>query len=104
MEPQMERIKALATGNCPHCSKEIFIEIINYPSQVAGIFSKENFEDAKKHVVEVIGAMDMSDEAKAQAKEWVENKDVLFGPNEIQEIINNIKKEHGVEEKIIKEK
>jgi len=98
MEPQMDRIKALAKSNCPHCSKELLIEVINYPSQVAGIFSEENFKEARQQVIKAIEGMGLKEEAKTEALTWAKNEEVLFGPNEVEEIINNIKQEHGVKE------
>lgn len=92
----MEKIKSLGNGKCPHCDKEILIEIINTPAQVAGTFSEESFKEAKVKVIEAINALEITDEEKAQAIAWASNESIIFGPNEVDEIIKNIKKEHEV--------
>lgn len=92
----MEKIKSLGGGKCPHCSKEILIEMVNIPAQVAGIFSEENFKEAKIKVIEAIKEMKISEEEKTQAITWVGGEGIIFGPNEVDEIIKNIQKEHNV--------
>ena len=88
----MEKIKSLSQQSCPHCGKQVLIEFEISPANVINIFTEDHIILAKQKVLDAIKEMDMiTEEEKKQAEEWVKKEDVVFGPDDVDRIIEDIK-------------
>ena len=76
---------------CPHCRNEMYHEVeISLPKTIA-IVTMEQIAEAKKTVISTIATMDISKDEKRDAIEWIELQETVFGPDEVETIINSIK-------------
>lgn len=89
-----EKIKTLTQGKCPHCGQPILVEFEMASPGIVSIFKEEEILAAKRKVYEAIEILAINDEEKERAKSWVINEGVVFGPNEVDGIIDEIKKEY----------
>lgn len=91
-------IKALSPVVCPHCNKDVIVELITSAPKITDVFTVEDVDKAKKEVVKQIRELNIGDEVKEPAILWVNNPDTLFSPNDIPEIIKNLKKQDPTDE------
>ena len=62
---------------------------------LTGILTIDMIEEAKGEVVAKIGEIAMSMDDKQPILDWVNSPDTMFGPADVDEIINNIKKQNA---------
>lgn len=86
-----EKIRTLALTYCPNCHKEQYVEVEMTPPMVVATLSIEQIKDSRDKVRDEIAKMDISEEDKKQAFEWVNDENNVFGPTEIADIIAGIK-------------
>ena len=86
-------IKSITPVNCPHCKKEVFVEFEMRPTVLNELFTADQMSDAKAEVLRQIKDIDMDPEKKTAFVDWVTDKDTVFGPKEVQLIINSIESE-----------
>ncbi len=89
-------IKSIVPFICPHCSKDFFIELQTIPTMVSGILTPKEILNAKTLVSETILSMKISEEEKSSANDWVNKDETMFGPNDVDSIIENIKKQYEI--------
>ncbi len=84
-------IKSLFPQKCPHCQKDLLVETQTIPPVVSSILKLEDVAEAKKQVknkaLEILHGDDLS-----AALEWLDNEDTVFGPDDVQSIIDGFKK------------
>lgn len=90
-------IKVIAPGMCPHCNKEIVIAYQMTTPAVDWILKQEDIESAKetirKKILEALGSKTISKEEKDElttALEWVNKPETLFGPAEVDTLVEQI--------------
>lgn len=89
-------IKSIIPYICPHCSKDFFIELQTIPTMVGGIITPKEILNAKTLVSETVLSMKISEDEKNSTMNWINNDDTLFGPSDVDSIIENIKKQYEI--------
>lgn len=85
-------IKSLTPLSCPHCQKPIILEFINKAPELAGTYTPEMLEMAKKDALSKIEALNLPEEFTKPTVDWINNPDNIFSPNDVDSIVNSIKK------------
>lgn len=85
-------IKSFVPHICPHCNKDFMVEIKMTAPEIPTILRDEDINNAKQEVISRIDASDIDVEEKRKAVEWLSNQDIMFGPNDVDEVINGILK------------
>jgi hypothetical protein len=89
---QEQNIKSLTPILCPHCGKDIIIEIISDAPKLTGIFTPELLQSAKNEALRKISEMDLPSEFTKATIDWINDPNTIFGPHDVEEIIKNIQK------------
>ncbi len=85
-------IKTIAPIECPHCKKNIFVEFTNSAPELSSAYGESEVLTAKADVLLSIENADIQDEKKQDLYKWVNDPETIFGPSEVQAIIDNILK------------
>lgn len=91
---ETQEIKSLVPTQCPHCQKSIIVAFKMSAPQLTGILTDEIVGAAKIEATQRINELDVPQEQKDQALGWVNSPDIIFGPDDIDELILNIKQNH----------
>lgn len=83
-------IKTIVPAMCPHCNKEMLVAIKSSMPMVDWALKKEDIQKAKQNVMNEISESSLSAEEKRMAFEWVQGEDTLFGPEEVDYILQQI--------------
>lgn len=94
------QIKSLVPTECPHCGKDIIASFKMEAPTLTGILTVDMIEQAKGSVVAQIGALQISMDDKQPLLDWVNSPDTIFGPGDVEEIINNIKKQNATNQEV----
>lgn len=89
-------IKSIVPFICPHCSKDFFIELQTIPTMVSGILTQNDIKEAKESVLKKIADLNLSIEETEESIKWIRNEETIFGPADIDGIIENIKKQYEI--------
>lgn len=89
-EPRGRIIKVIYPHVCPHCSKDILVSIRMLAPGVDWVLRKEDMEKAKEKVRAAIAEAPIEETKKAEILSWVNSEDTLFGPEEVQAIIDQM--------------
>lgn len=92
-------IKSLTPIECPQCHNTLIVEFVTAAPKVMGTYTAEMIEKAKKDALAKIELLEAPDELKKPIVEWINNPETIFSPNDLDEIIKNIKKQTGDESK-----
>lgn len=88
-EPKV--LKIIHTSICPHCSKELLISTRMTAPWVDWILKPEDITKAKQTVIGMVEkSTTVSEEEKKSLLAWLTNKDTLFGPEDIENVMNQI--------------
>lgn len=88
----MENIKSINQNKCPHCGGEILIEFETPITTVIGVITRQHIEDAKKLLLDKVKNLDITDEEKKDVENWVNDPEVVFGPDDVESLISDIQK------------
>lgn len=80
-------IKTITPYICPHCNKDFFVEFQAIAPVLTGILTPRDIEIAKESVIEKIPG-------NKSAIEWVRNENTIFGPSDVDTIVENINKQY----------
>jgi hypothetical protein len=87
-------IKVLLKSECPHCLGEIYIEVESPAPIVKAVLRLVDITSAKEYVVtklkESLKNEELSREDYDAAVIWINNKDTVFGPMDVEPIITSI--------------
>ena len=92
MNQESKIIKIILPGMCPHCNKEVMVAVKTVTPVVDWMLRKEDLEAAKVKVIKAVDESDLSVEEKKQALDWVNNEDTIFGPEEVEPILDQMLK------------
>ena len=91
-----EKIKALLKIKCPSCQKEVLVELANYLPILLNAYTSKDIEAAKLKLLEKIEEMDITNDAKKLAIDWINNEHNVISPGDIDllagEILENSQK------------
>lgn len=100
-------IKVVLPGLCPHCGKEVLISNRMLTPVIDWVLKREDIENAKNKVKEEVKVATFQDEGERKMIiDWLEHKDTLFGPSEVETVLRQVLKigEEKVEEKPVEKK
>ena len=83
-------IKTLIPHSCPHCQKEFIIEFQSMAPELSSVLRPEDVQAAKKDAIERIKTLSIDPEKLQETIAWVQDEDTIFGPNEVDSIINSL--------------
>lgn len=86
-------IKTIEPINCPNCKKIIVVEFLSRPTVIGSVYRQEDILTAKGDVLLKIQDLHIPEEKKDDITMWVNNPETVFGPSEVQAIIDNAKKD-----------
>jgi len=86
-------IKTISPVNCPHCNKVIMVEFNNIAPVLASVYGESDVLTAKADVLIALDGLMIPEEKKDMLKKWVNDPETVFGPSEVQAIIDNAKKD-----------
>jgi hypothetical protein len=87
-------IKVIVPGMCPHCNKEFFVSQKVITPTLDWILKEQDLEDAKKKVIKEIVNAKIDETEKKMVLDWVNNPDTLFGPDEVDSILEQVSKKN----------
>lgn len=87
-------IKALTPYDCPHCGKQIVIEFVTLAPRLMNIFTPETIEKTKQETISRIQALGVDESISRPMIEWLRNPETLFGPDDIETIIQQLKEQN----------
>ena len=85
-------IKSITQHSCPKCGEELYVESQMTPPVVAALFTPKDVEVAKKDCLERVETLAIDDERKKAVVKWLEDKETVFGPLEVENIILSLLK------------
>ncbi|MFA6325322.1 MAG: hypothetical protein WCX46_03815 [Candidatus Paceibacterota bacterium] len=83
-------IKSIIPQICPHCKKQIMVEIQSVSPVVSDLITENDIIDAKEKVKNAATEILKGDKLKTTL-EWLNDEDTIFGPNDIDSIIESFK-------------
>ena len=89
-EKKSKGIKIIVPGACPHCGKEIYVSQKMLVPTVDWVLKKEDLMKAKETVREEIEKSGIKKEDRIMALRWLDDEETLFGPDEIQTVLDQI--------------
>lgn len=80
-------IKGIVVSNCPHCAKEIFLELQSTAPAITAVLAEEQVNLAKDEVLKILDSRLTVAQFEA-ACNVIKDKTYLFGPNDVQNIVD----------------
>jgi len=88
---EQKALKSISQAKCPHCSKDIVVSSKMLMPWVDWVLKSEDIEKAKQTVIGMVEkSTTITPEEKKSLVAWLNNKDVLFGPEEIENVMQQI--------------
>lgn len=90
-----DAIKVLLKSTCPHCEKEILVEVETHAPAVKGILTEDDILSAKEYVVkELQKAKDdkkITEDVFDDSVKWIKDEGTIFGPKDVGSVLESIK-------------
>jgi len=83
-------IKTISPIICPHCQKTVMVEFLNTSTVLASVYKEEDVLTAKADVLLKIQDLHIPEEKKDDITKWVNNPETVFGPSEVDAIIESL--------------
>ena len=90
--PETNIIKSITTHLCPHCKEEIIVESQMTPPVINSLYTVKDIEEAKKDCLARVETLSIDEEKKTGVRKWLENPETVFGPSEVDSIIESLLK------------
>jgi hypothetical protein len=87
-------IKTIAPRICPHCGEQIFVEFKMLPPSISGVYSPADVALAKADVIKKIIDLHLPVEKQQEVMAWVNTPETIFGPSEVEPIIESLKNDN----------
>lgn len=88
------QMKTISPVQCPHCAGDLYVEFATPAPELSSIYTQDEMMAAKKEVVNRIAASQLDDSVKDNIINWVEDEETIFGPSEIDIILDSAMKEY----------
>ena len=86
-----QAMKTMTPAMCPHCSKEFIVAFTTFMPSVSWVLKEQDLKDAKEKVkTKVMEATSINDEEKVRLMAWLDRKETVFGPEEIEVLLSQI--------------
>ncbi len=89
-----EEIKALTPTTCPHCGKQIIVEFVTSAPKLTNVLTVEAIEAARMDCIARIEALGVDESISRPMIEWLRNPETLFGPDDIETILQQLKEQN----------
>lgn len=83
-------IKTIIPTTCPCCKNDILVEFASNAPELTSVFTSNDVQAAKEDARTRVGFLSIDDEKKNQVLEWINDESTLFGPGEVDSIINSL--------------
>jgi len=83
-------IKTIVPTSCPSCKCDILVEFVNNSPEVSSVFTPADVEAAKEDARTRVGFLSIDESKKSQVLEWINDEATVFGPSEVDSIINSL--------------
>jgi hypothetical protein len=88
-------IKVLLKSTCPHCGKEVFVEVENQTPIIKGILTERDIVAAKEYAIKELTSSlekkEIIEEDFNDAIKWIKDENTIFGPKDVGEVLESIK-------------
>ena len=92
-EPKQKVIKLIVEGMCPHCSQKIMIAHHIFAPMIEWVLKPKDLDDAKENLKKKVqNSPSINDEEKKNVLTWLEDKNTLLGPAEVDNILMDLVK------------
>lgn len=88
-------VRAIAPITCPHCDQVIALSFKYSVPTINGVLTIDMLEQAKRNAEIKVNALNIHQNQKDDALSWIALEDTLFAPEDVDEVINMIKKQYG---------
>lgn len=85
-------IKSIIEHPCPKCGEKLFIETQTIPATTSAIFTMNDMLDAKQDCIKRIETLSIDEEKKQNVIKWIQDPNTIFGPKEVDSIIDSLLK------------
>jgi hypothetical protein len=102
MADDFNKIKTIFPHKCPHCGQDVFIEFSTTPPVLDSLYTKEDVIKAKNDILLKLADLDIPQEKKDEVVLWVTDPITIFGPSEVDLILDSIKKDDNSQKSTIK--
>lgn len=84
-------LKIITPNICPHCGKKMIISLKTMAPWIDWTLKEEDVEKAKKTVISMVKeSTTINKEEKKSLMTWLTSKDTLFGPDDIEAVMQQI--------------
>lgn len=88
-------VKVLLKSSCPHCQKEILVEVECPNPVINGIITPGDITAAKEYVIAELkksfAKEEIEKESLDSAIDWINNENTVFGPKDADSVIDSVK-------------
>lgn len=88
------QIKTIIPLQCPHCNGDMYVEFVTPSPELSSMYTDREMENAKKELINRVAASNLDDSVKDSVISWAEEESTIFGPSEIDIILENLLKEY----------
>jgi len=89
-------IKSLIPIECPHCKKGMMIELNTFGPEFKSIQTPETLTKAKNDAIIKIAELEIPDENKKQAIEWINDPETVITEDGIESLIETVKEQYKI--------
>lgn len=86
------KIKSITNHTCPNCNQDIFVETQIIPPTIMSIFTPKDVATSKVDCITRIETLTIDEEKKTSVIKWINDPRTVFGPSEVDSIINSLLK------------
>lgn len=99
-QENLNNIKTITPVLCPHCNKELMVEVVQKSPELKSVFTRDTANESKKIVLEQLKekGVDTSDERYISFEKWLNDPETVFGPSEIELIIESFLRDNLLNE------
>jgi len=90
MNNETKVMKIIVPAMCPHCSQEIIVNQSMVTPVIGWVLKREDIIAAKAKVKTAVEKADIPAEEKAGYIKWLDAEQTMFGPVEVDGILNEI--------------
>lgn len=83
-------IKTIVPTTCPSCKGDIMVEFVNHSPDISSVFTPADVTAAKEDARIRVNHLSIDQEKKDQVLEWIDDENTVFGPSEVDSIVNSL--------------
>ncbi len=88
---QAQSIRGIVPHTCPKCKAALLVSFAIHPPTIGALYTPEETDEAKKLVLERLGAIKFkSEDEKKAAFNWLNDPQTIFGMEDVEALVKNI--------------